>query len=129
MKPIKLGRTLIRCIEIIEQQPHITGLEVSKIVGVECDCVRSYLSRVSRQGLIVKHRPKGSLVPTFTAVEGWRERIEFRHDIGSPREKRPPRKKYIPREAKPLIEPLPMGEASRALPTRIINSVFALGQL
>ena len=68
MKPIKLGRTLIRCIEIIEKQPHITGLEVSKIVGVECDCVRSYLTRVSNQGLIVKHRPKGSLVPTFTAV-------------------------------------------------------------
>jgi hypothetical protein len=122
MKLIKLGKTLIRCLEIIEKHPHITGAAVSRIVEVDCDNIRGYLSRVTRQGLITKHRPFGSMAPTFTVVEGWREKIEDRADIGKPKVK--PLKPYNPTK----ITPLRMGEG-RQRPKVLVNSVFALGML
>ena len=122
---IKLGKTLIRCIELIEAKPHITGVYIGQVNGIDIENMRGYLSRLARNGLIVKHRPKGSLVPTFTAVDGWRGMIVVRSDIGNPK-KRGPRKKVDPPK---MIAPLPMSAGSRGLPKRIINSVWALGKL
>lgn len=123
MKLIKLGKTLIRCLEIIEKHPHITGAAVSRIVEVDSDNIRGYLSRVTRQGLITKHRPFGSMAPTFTVVEGWRDRIEDRADIGNPKAR-----VIYPYKPK-KITPLPMSEGGNRLPSRIINSVWSLGML
>jgi hypothetical protein len=123
MKLIKLGKTIISCIELIEQRPHITGADVAEVVGVESENIRGYLSRVTRKGLIAKHRPYGSMCPTFTVVEGWRDMIEDRADIGNPK----PRVIYPDKPRR--IKPLPMGAGARALPTRIINSVWQLGNM
>ena len=122
---IKLGKVLIGLIERIEAEPYVTGAYLSQVNGVNIDNIRGYLSRLTRNGLLVKHRPPGSLAPTFTAVEGWRDRVEFRHDIGDP-------KKSVPRTQVKMptrIKPLPMSEGGYRLPKRIINSVWALGQI
>ena len=123
MKLIKLGKTMIRCMELVEKHPNITGAAVSRIVEVDCDNIRGYLSRVTRQGLVIKHRPKGSTAPTFTAVEGWRDRVEFRNDIGNPKAR-----KVYPYKPK-KIDPLPMGQGGYRLPARVINSVWSLGNM
>ena len=122
---IKLGKVLIGLIERIEAEPHVTGAYLSQVNGVDIDNIRGYLSRLTRNGLLAKHRPTGSLAPTFTAVAGWREKVQFRHDIGDP-------KKSVPRTQVKMptrIKPLPMSEGGHRLPKRIINSVWALGNM
>ena len=99
---IKLGRTLIGCIEMIEQQPHITGAYISQVLDIDINNIRGYLSRLTRNGLLVKHRPPGSLAPTFTHVEGWRQKVQFRHDIGDPKKSIPRTQVKMPTRITPL---------------------------